>query len=454
MTRGAPCSFKCKQGLQGRKRQGRRIDGEKDERSAMQFQMKVGAPGKKTSGAPNWRRKGREGRHAVSRASKGSREENIGAPNWRRKRTRDAPCSFKWKKGFQGRKRQGRQIDGEKDERGAMQFQMQVGDPGKKTSGRQIDGEKDERVPCSFKCKQGLQGRKHQGRQIDGEKGRGGAIQFQVHASRGSREETSGAPNWRRKGREMCHAVSSASRGSRNENVRGAKLTEKRTRGAPCSFKCKQELQARKRQGRQIDGEKDERGAMQFQIQAGAPGKKTSGAPNWRRNGREMRHAVSSASRGSREENVRGAKETEKRTKVTLGGAEMTFENKMTQRKKMLFFWVDFWPKRELNCVFYVYQIQNFFRQGGSAPYTLPKSLTMCFYQYILCEFLILTKKEWNCVFKAYQIQNFLIGKGALPLATAPFNHVFLNNLVWVLSIFTKKEWNNVSQCPSNINPP
>ena len=27
----------------------------------------------------------------------------------------------------------------------------------------------------------------------------------------------------------------------------------------------------------------DERGAMQFQAQAGAQGKKTSGAPNWRR---------------------------------------------------------------------------------------------------------------------------------------------------------------------------
>ena len=36
----------------------------------------------------------------------------------------------------------------------------------------------------------------------------------------------------------------------------------------------------KKTSGRQIDGEKDERGAMQFQVQAGAPGKKTSGAPN------------------------------------------------------------------------------------------------------------------------------------------------------------------------------
>ena len=70
----------------------------------------------------------------------------------------------------------------------------------------------------------------------------------------------------------MRHAISSASRGSRE--VRGAKLTEKRTRGAPCSFKCKQGLQGRKLQGRQIDGEKDERGAMQFQVQAGAPGKR------------------------------------------------------------------------------------------------------------------------------------------------------------------------------------
>ena len=65
------------------------------------------------------------------------------------------------------------------------------------------------------------------------------------------------------------------------KNVRGAKLTEQRTRGAPCSFKCKQGFQGRKCQWRQIDGAKDERGAMQFQVQAEAPGKKkTSGAPN------------------------------------------------------------------------------------------------------------------------------------------------------------------------------
>ena len=52
------------------------------------------------------------------------------------------------------------------------------------------------------------------------------------------------------------------------------------TKGAPCSFKCKQELEGGKRQGAKLTEKKDERGAMQFQVQAGAPGKKTSGAPN------------------------------------------------------------------------------------------------------------------------------------------------------------------------------
>ena len=81
MTSGAPCSFKCKQGLQVRKRQGRQIDGEKDERGAMPFQVQPGG-------------------------------------------------------GLQGRKCQGRQIDGGKDERGAMQFQVQAGaTQGKKMSG-------------------------------------------------------------------------------------------------------------------------------------------------------------------------------------------------------------------------------------------------------------------------------------------------------------------------------
>ena len=83
--------------------------------------------------------------------------------------------------------------------------------------------------------------KKRQGRQIDGEKDERAAMQFQVQA----------------KGQEGRHAVSSASMDSREENFRGAKLTEKRTRGVPCSFKCKQGLQGRKRQGRQIDGEKE-----------------------------------------------------------------------------------------------------------------------------------------------------------------------------------------------------
>ena len=352
------CSFKCKQGLQGRKRQGRQIDGEEDERGVMQslcsFKCKQGLQGRKRQGRQIDGEKGREGRHAepmqfqvqagapgkkrqvrqiqkrtrgascrvyaVSSASRGSREENVRGAKLTEKRTRGSPCSFKCKQGLQGRKRQGRQIDGKKDERCAIQFQVQAWAPGKKTSGspcrayaissasrgsmektsgapnsekdergvmqslcsfkckqglqgrkrqgRQIDGEEDERGVmqslCSFKCKQGLQGRKRQGRQIDGEKDERGVMQFQVQA----------------KEQEGRHAVSSASRGSREENVRGAKLTEKRTRDVPYSFKCKHGLQGRKLQGREIDGEKDVRGAMQFQVQAGAPRKKTSGAPN------------------------------------------------------------------------------------------------------------------------------------------------------------------------------
>ena len=64
----------------------------------------------------------------------------------------------------------------------------------------------------------------------------------------------------------MRHAVSSASRGSREENVRGAKLTEKRTIGAPCRFKCKQGFQGRKRHGRQIDGEKENKSLTYFPL--------------------------------------------------------------------------------------------------------------------------------------------------------------------------------------------
>ena len=83
-----------------------------------------------------------------------------------------------------------------------------------------------------------------------------------------------GSPKGRQKEREKGKGK------KEKENVTGAKLTEKRTRGAPCSFKCKHGLQGRKRQEHQIDREKDKRGAMQFQEQAGSSGKKTSGAPN------------------------------------------------------------------------------------------------------------------------------------------------------------------------------
>ena len=89
-------------------------------------------------------------------------------------------------------------------------------------------------------------------------------MQFQVQAG-ASGKKIRGA-KLTKKGREMRHAVSSASRGSREENLKGAKLTEKRTRGAPCSFKCMRGLQGRKPQGHQIDAEKDKRGAMLFQV--------------------------------------------------------------------------------------------------------------------------------------------------------------------------------------------
>ena len=52
---------------------------------------------------------------------------------------------------------------------------------------------------------------------------------------------------------------------------------------------------------------------MQFQVQAGAPVKKTLGRQIDGEKDERGANAVSSASRGSREENVRGAKLTEKR---------------------------------------------------------------------------------------------------------------------------------------------
>ena len=125
------------------------------------------------------------------------------------------------------------------DERGTMQFQVQAGAPGKKTSGRQI-----EKRTRGASCR----------------------VYAVSSASRGSREENVRGAKLR-KGRGGRHAESmqfqeQAGAPLREEHVMGAKLTEKRTRDAPCSFKCKQGLQGRKCQGRQIDGEKDERGAM------------------------------------------------------------------------------------------------------------------------------------------------------------------------------------------------
>ena len=145
--------------------------------------------------------------------------------------TRGAPCSFKCKQELQGRKRQGAKLT-EKRTRGA---------------------------PCSFKCKQGLQGRKRQGRQIE-KRPRGASCRV--------------------------YAVSSASRGSREENVTGAKLTKKRTRGAPCRAYAVSSASRGSRE-ENVRGTKLRKGregrlaeSIQFQVHAGAPGKKTSWAPN------------------------------------------------------------------------------------------------------------------------------------------------------------------------------
>ena len=145
------------------------------EMGAMQFQVHAGAPGKKTSGAPNRPRKGREGRHAVSSASRGSREENVRGAKLTEKGTRRAPWSFKWKQGLQG-KHQGRQITEKRTRDAPCSFKCKQGLQGRKRQGRQIDGEKNERGAIQFHVKQGLQGRKRQGRQIDGEKDERGAM--------------------------------------------------------------------------------------------------------------------------------------------------------------------------------------------------------------------------------------------------------------------------------------
>ena len=182
--------------------------------------------------------KGQEGRHAVSSASRGSREENV--------------RGVKLRKGREGRHAESR----------PMQFQVQAGAPGKKTSGapnwRRKGREGRHAEPMQFQMQAGAPEKKTSGAPNWRRKGQEGRHAVSS-ASRGSREENIRAPNWRKKVREMRHAISSASMDSREENFRGAKLTEKRTRGVPCSFKYKQVLQGRKRQGRQIDGEKEKK---------------------------------------------------------------------------------------------------------------------------------------------------------------------------------------------------
>ena len=81
-------------------------------------------------------------------------------------------------------------------------------------------------------------------------------MQFQVQAGAPEKKKNvRGAKLTEKKTRDASYSFK-CKQGSSEENVRGAKLTEKRTRGVPCSFKFKQGLQGRKRQGRQVDGEK------------------------------------------------------------------------------------------------------------------------------------------------------------------------------------------------------
>ena len=103
-------------------------------------------------------------------------------------------------------------------------------------------------------------------------------------APKGRQKERKKEKERKREGRKEEKKGIRKKKGSKREQERKKRKKKvKSRRGAPCSFKCKQGLQGRKRQGRQTDGEKDERGAMQFQVQAGAQGKKTSGVPNRRR---------------------------------------------------------------------------------------------------------------------------------------------------------------------------
>ena len=68
----------------------------------------------------------------------------------------------------------------------------------------------------------------------------------------------------------------------RKERERGGKIGKKRKKKGIRKKKGKKERDReheRKKKERKLN-QYDERGAMQFQVQAGAPGKKTSGAPN------------------------------------------------------------------------------------------------------------------------------------------------------------------------------
>ena len=91
---------------------------------------------------------------------------------------------------------------------------------------------------------------------------------------------------------------------------------------------------------------------------------------------------------------------------------------------------VNFRPKRELNFIFYAYQIQNFLRQSGSAPLHSARKLHHVFSLKILCEFLIFDQNGNEIVYlRPVEYKIFLYEKEAerFPLATPGkvFNHIF-----------------------------
>ena len=86
-------------------------------------------------------------------------------------------------------------------------------------------------------------------------------------------------------------------RGAKKKEKRKGKERERGERGKKRKRREKERKQ-RKKEGAKKEKERSKvkstwrEGAMQLQVQAGAPGKKTSGALNWQRKGREGRHAV------------------------------------------------------------------------------------------------------------------------------------------------------------------